>query len=160
MKRHALITVLCIFTFIGSGFSLLSNGIIGVFKTQVLEAMERYKDGADFDNLIEMVPTYEVVYDQTLQILRDTHIAYYLLSALLFAISIAGAVVMLKVNKTGFHLYTTSQLLLLFMPMIFGLAKFPSILGLIVSGIFIGLYWLGLKKSEELNKTIDFTEME
>ncbi|MDR2511464.1 MAG: hypothetical protein LBC89_03230 [Bacteroidales bacterium] len=158
MKRHALLTVLCILTFIGSGFSLLSNGIMGFFKTPIVEAMEHYKDTPDFDNVIEMLPNYETIYDSSLQILRDTHTAYYILNLLLVLLSLVGTAMMWKVKKLGFHLYTVSQLLMLFIPMMFGLAKFPSIWGLVFSGIFIGLYWLGLKKSQELQNTISFEE--
>ncbi|GHV33793.1 hypothetical protein FACS1894178_0020 [Bacteroidia bacterium] len=124
------------------------------FKTPIAEAMERYKDTPDFDNVLEIMPTYEAIYDQTLQVLRDTNVIYYFLRLLLVLISLIGAAMMWKVKKLGFHLYTASQLLILFVPMAFGMVKFPSIMGLIITGIFIGLYWLGLKKSEESQNTI------
>ena len=70
---------------------------------------------------------------------------YFLVSAVLYLFSAAGALEMWKLRKRGFHLYTASQLLLIMTPMYFFRLPFPSVTDIILSGIFILLYSTNIK---------------
>lgn len=110
-----LLKVLCIFTFIGSGLGFISYGVIGLVhdyfvSNLALIANEKYHD------VVEM--------------LLAAGRLFIILNALLYGVSFTGAVMLWKMKKVGFHLYTSAQLLLLILPMIF-IKGFPMDLGTI-----------------------------
>lgn len=129
-KRPQILNILCILTFVGSGMNLVSGLVIGLnfdlFQIVVAELAEKIDlPGMD---LILSAPRL-----------------YFFLSAILYAGSITGAIYMFKTKKTGFHVYTISQILLLIAPMYFFKLPGPSILDLILTGVFIVLYSTQLK---------------
>ena len=129
-KRLQLLLVLCILTFIGSGMSFLSFALFGLFNSffhVVAEVAAEKFDLPGMELLVEAPPSY------------------FLINALLFAGSISGAVMMLALRKAGFHVYTISQILLLIAPMYFLKLPGPSMVDLVISGIFIILYSTQLK---------------
>jgi hypothetical protein len=146
MKRNSTLTLLCVLTFIGSGFSLISNAISGIFYTEVIDAMQKM---STLD-----IPGYKELANASAEMMIKTGRYYFLLSALLFAVSFYGATMMWQIKKVGFHFYTSAQLLMLFLPMMFKIQAYPSISSLIITLAFVGLYWLGLKKSAEVEPTL------
>jgi len=69
---------------------------------------------------------------------------------LLYAASLTGAILMFQLKKSGFYLYTTAQILLLFVaPAFIGFNLFVNI-GILFSSffalLFIALYAINLKK--------------
>ena len=70
---------------------------------------------------------------------------YYFLSAVLYAVSLYGVIVMWHLRKTGFHAYTLAQLLLLLLPVLFfGKAQF-DIGNLMLTILFVAYYFFTLK---------------
>lgn len=129
-RRPALLTTLCILTFIGSGMNLFSSlTIAGFFDT----FMEIATDLANKYNLPGM------------DFMAMTTPGFFLTTALFYASSIAGAILMMKLRKTGFHLYTVSQILLIITPMYFLKLPGPGIAELFFAGLFVFLYSLNLK---------------
>jgi hypothetical protein len=129
-KRPVLLTVLCILTFIGSGMNIFSGLIISLFHDTFLTIAEELSENLD-------LPGIEVI--------LQAPPVFFLSSALLYAGSLTGAVMMWNLRRNGFHVYAISQILHLIAPMYFLKLAGPSIIDLIFSGIFIILYSLNLK---------------
>lgn len=127
-KRTDLLTVLCILTFIGSGMSMMANGLL--FLT--IEPVKQ---------LLEQESTYSFLGTEiNMDFLLEISPVFFLLQSLTLLVSIIGATQMWNLKKTGFHLYTVSQILLLILPKLFinGL-PFPM-LELLISTTFVYLY--------------------
>jgi len=129
-KRPNLLTVLCILTFISSGMNMLSGLVIaGFYDTFVLVAQdfaERFK-----------IPGIDL--------LLETKPLFFLVSSLFYAGSLTGAIMMINLKKTGFHIYTISQILLLLAPMYFMHLSGPGFPELFFTALFVLLYSTNLK---------------
>jgi hypothetical protein len=97
-----LLKILCVFTFVGSGLGFLSYGIIGLIHEFFSKNLSLIPDEQNRE-LIEM--------------LLSAGRAFFFLNAILYAVSFAGAILLWRMKKAGFHLYTGSQLLLLILPL-------------------------------------------
>ena len=64
---------------------------------------------------------------------------------MIYAGAFTGAFMMWKLKKTGFHVYTVSQIFLVLSPMYFFHLPVPYLLDVILSGMFIILYSYNLK---------------
>lgn len=129
-QRPVLLTVVCILTFIGSGMNIFSSLIIAGFHETFIQIAQEF---ADKFNL----PGMEVI--------AEAKPLFFLVSAIFYAGSLAGAILMMNLKKTGFHLYTVSQILLILAPMYFLHQNSPGLADLLFSGIFILLYGMHLK---------------
>jgi hypothetical protein len=137
-KRSTLLTVLLVLTFIGSGFTFIGNAYLSLFYEQYIELIEEF---ADDDALASIASLLE----RTIEMMEKVGTGYYGILALLATISLAGAVFMWRLNKLGFHLYASAQIILLLIPMAFGLIKFPGLFETLISALFIWLYAKELK---------------
>lgn len=99
-----LLKILCVITFIGSGLGLLSYGIIGLIH-------------GFFSSNLSLIPDEQN--RELISMMLSAGRIFFFLNALLYAVSFAGALLLWKMNKLGFHLYTASQLLLLILPMLY-----------------------------------------
>ena len=140
-KRTTFLLVLCILTFIGSGYSLLYYLLLPLAKTHLPEMMEMYsnffKDAAIQSQMNEMfsfmaaVPSWK-----------------FLLVALGFAGSVTGAALMMKLRKEGFHIYVVSQIAIFaLLSFLIGGPMKATINDILWTIVFILLYFLQLKKS-------------
>ena len=140
-KRSSFLLVLCILTFIGSGYSLLYYLLLPLAKAHLPEMMDVYrnffKDEAILNQMNEMfdfmaaVPSWK-----------------YLLVALGFAGSVTGASLMLKLRKEGFHVYVVSQIAIFaLLSFLIGGPMKATINDILWTVTFILLYFLQLKKS-------------
>jgi hypothetical protein len=115
-QRPTFLTVLCILTFISSGLGVLF-GIIGLVAAGAIESFSQYLpvgiDGGVFKSIISLV---------------------------LVAASLYGAIQMWKLKKLGFYIYAAANVILLIMS--FG------IFGLIITAAFIVMYYLNVKVME------------
>lgn len=126
--RPDLLTVLCILTFIGSGLAALSNFFV-YFNIDILkETVE--KDGFEFfgSELILGLPK-----------------SLFILSALFYSASLVGAILMWKLRKVGFHVYSISQIILLIIPTIYIKSDNFPIFGILLTVLFILLYHKNIK---------------
>ena len=96
--------ILCVITFVGSGLGFLSYGIIGLIHDFFAKNLSLIPDEQNRE-LIGM--------------LLSAGRTFFFLNTLLYATSFAGALLLWRMNKTGFHLYTASQLLLLILPLLY-----------------------------------------
>ena len=129
-KRPNMLTVLCILTFIGSGMQLLSSLIIAGFYDIFVQIAHDFAEkfhNPGFDQFSEVRPVF------------------FLVSAILYAGSVAGAILMMNMKKSGFHVYTIFQILLIIATMYFMHLSRPDALEVLFSGLFIFLYSMNLK---------------
>jgi hypothetical protein len=115
-QRPTFLTVLCILTFISSGLGVLF-GIIGLVAAGAIESFAAY-----------------------LPVGVDGGIVKSIISLVLVAASLYGAIQMWKLKKLGFYIYAAANVILLVMS--FG------IFGLIITAAFIVMYYLNLKAME------------
>jgi hypothetical protein len=102
VPNFVLLRILCVFTFIGSGLGLLSYGIIGLFYNL-------------FSSNLNLIPDEQN--RQLIEMLLSAGRLFFILNAILYTVSFAGAWLLWRMKKAGFHLYTGSQLLLLILPL-------------------------------------------
>ena len=69
---------------------------------------------------------------------------YFLIVLALALASLYGAIMMWKLKKMGFYLYSGANVITLVVPMIMASGKFP-VFGLVITALFIILYGLNLK---------------
>lgn len=122
-KRPGLLSVLCILTFIGSGLGILVYLLLAV-AAGTLGAML-----ADIPGLGSMI--------------AGGGIAIFASGLILALASFFGALKMWKLKKMGFYIYTIAQVLMLIVPVIFGVPF--SVMGAVFTALFIVLYGLNLK---------------
>ena len=131
-NRPELLTVLCILTFIGSGTSLLANGVLYLMFDQLKELIEQ-------QSVFSLMGS-----DVDLSFLLDIKSGFFLAQLLIYALSLYGAVQMFQLRKIGFHLYAIAQIALLIIPKIFvPVLPFPFF-ELMVSAAFVYLYYKNL----------------
>lgn len=127
-KRPDLLTLLCILSFIGSGLAALSNLIVTI----------------SWDNIGEIVAASGITVPGIEQMLATSR-NFFTISSMLYFISLVGVIKMWKLKKTGFHIYTISQILLLILPSFYiSELGFPTI-PVLVTTMFVLLYASNLK---------------
>ena len=132
-ERPDLLTILCVLTFIGSGTSLLANGFLFLIFDQVRDFF-RQQDGYMF-----------LGSEIDLSFLADISSWFFMWMGLAQFLSFTGALQMFKLKKRGFHIYTVAQIILLIIPKVFIPSlpfPFPE---LMISAIFIFLYYKNLQ---------------
>ena len=129
-EHPKLLTILCSLTFLGSGINFVSSIMITVFYDQFIILAESITKSFHLPGL---------------EMDLEGKSAFFAISALIYSVSFAGAILMWKLKKAGFHVYTISQILLILLPMYFFNLPMPSLLDIILSGSFIILYSSNLK---------------
>jgi len=130
-KRPQLLTILCVLTFIGSGLNAFSSLFIAAFYDFFLVVAAELNEKLNLPGL---------------EMLLNTSPGFFLITCLLYIGSLAGAIIMWRQSKTGFHVYTIAQILLIIAPMYFMNLSSPSVVELLFSGLFIILYSTQLKQ--------------
>ena len=132
-KRSTLLTVFLVLTFIGSGFAFIGNIYTSLGFETLLESMEEAMDD-------DALTAFSTMLEQSVKTMTKAGSSYFGLLALLALISLTGAILMWKLNKYGFHLYASVQIILLFIPMLFGLVKLPGLFETGMTALFIWVY--------------------
>jgi len=129
-KRPNLLTILCILTFIGSGMNLFSSLVIAGFYDIFVEIAKEFSEKFNLPGI---------------DMLLETKPLFFLVTGLFYAGSLVGAALMMQLKKTGFHIYTIFQILLVLAPMYFMHLSHPGTPDLLFSGLFVLLYGMNLK---------------
>jgi hypothetical protein len=125
--------IVLVLTYIGSGCMFVGNFLMGI----MLPSMNQLYDAGS----IKMPEIYAEQVETSLAVPQP----YYLISSALYALSLAGAIMMWKLRKNGFHFYTTAQLLIIATGIIF-MGREGVMLGdIMLSVLFIGYYFLMLR---------------
>lgn len=125
--------VLLVVTFVVSGYFLLSYLILGLTLPVMGEPMAEMVD--------KFPDEFAIAMERVLAIPQW----YFLVSALLNAASVAGAIMMWKLRKNGFHCYTLSKLLLMLMPMLFLDRSYVGIGDMMLAVLVIVYYFVLLR---------------
>jgi len=127
-KRSDLLTILCIFTFIGSGLAAFSNLFIYLSYEEMLTIIEDYEVD---------IPGFGMMMSGGRR--------FFITGFILYTLSWVGALQMWKLSKIGFHLYTGAQIFILLLPVIM-IPSYPfSIFSLLFTAVFIAGYAINLK---------------
>ena len=94
---------------------------------------------------MQMMPE---MFQDTYEMMLAIPVAYYAASAILFALALAGAVLMWRLRGMGFHYYTIAKLLLIGTPLVFIGRQYLNIGDLMMSVLFIVFYYLTLRSLE------------
>jgi hypothetical protein len=130
-KRPVFLSVLCILTFVSTGFSILGCLIIPSMADFMIEVAKQ-------------TPSYnEAAYRDVILIWRAGW-GFYLVLLVLTAFSLTGAILMWNLKKIGFHFYTIANIFIFYLPIMWLGLPF-SIGGAFFPAAFIGMYALHLK---------------
>ncbi|MEP6677223.1 MAG: hypothetical protein ABJA78_18830 [Ferruginibacter sp.] len=136
-KRPTFLTVICILTFVGSGWGLLSNiyGYVSAEKTaeamRTLKATHNTSSGDQGQRFAqEMVNSFATVF--TVENLRTAALAGCAAAVL----CLIGALMMWNLKKTGFYSYVLGTLVGLVIPIYLFGGNIFAILGTAVAAIF------------------------
>ena len=122
-QRPTLLTVLCILTFIGSGISTVSFFMVSVMYELFMQQLTvLYANMPEASFLLEAP--------------RD----FFIISFLLSAASVAGALFMWNLRKIGFHIYTIAQLVYLLVPLLYFGGETNPLLNVMLTALFVYLY--------------------
>jgi len=147
--RPTLLAVLCILTFIGSGIGVLGN-LVAMFFAPFMDLFQPCMWDDAYSHLGNDAGA--LIAKQALdmaQVVFENFLAISLSKFILFALSLVGAIMMFKMKRIGFYLYTAAQVGFLFVaPIFIGWNLFVS-MALLFSGffsaLFIALYAVNLK---------------
>lgn len=154
IKRPVLLTVICILTFIGSGWGVLYN-LFSLFRAGGVEAnfhMEQYSMMAgELEN--QGAPAFlHNLLNSSMEMIQAGFVharEIAVINLVLGVMSVLGAILMFQLKRLGFYLYTAVQILLLFVSSYFVGFSIVVVLQMLFSGIvsfvFIILYGLNLK---------------
>ncbi len=122
-KRPQLLSILCILTFIGSGFGVIGFLMVAINFEATIEALKvLYAEMPEANFMLEAP--------------RD----FFLVSFLLSAFSLIGAILMWNLRKIGFHIYASSQLIYLVVPLIYFGGETNPFFNIMLTALFVYLY--------------------
>ena len=160
-KRPTGMTILLVLSFINACWNIFSGMVSFLILPQIASM---YKNGqmeemmGPFNGMMsdEMKKTMM----EGMNMFSQIDPKYFLFLSLLFAGSLIGVIRMFKGNKVGLHIYSISQLLILINSSLFYYPLHPQsgfFHDLMLTAIFILLYYLYFKRMEAANNT-DNTE--
>lgn len=126
------LTFTCILTFIGSGASAFSFLVLYLMYEQLPLLME--------------ISPFPDEAQQLLGVITGSSKNFFLIMPVLYLVSLFGAIAMWKLRKTGFHMYTSSQLLMLLVPFFMVPGYTVPLSGALLTAAFIGSYGINLPK--------------
>lgn len=147
--------ILLVISFVVTGYFLLSELVMGLSQPMMKARFEQDPETflAPYTGMMEQ---YGKMSPETLKIMFERSMEvpqwYYLLSALLDAVSFAGLIMMWKLRKSGFHYYTISKLLLMLLPMLFLDRSYVGIGDIMLGVLFIAYYFFLLRALQAFGK--------
>lgn len=130
-KRPQFLSVLCILTYIWTGFTMISTLMILLFPDMMVRLVGLSQD-FDEQTKADMI------------IALQAGGTYYMIMLLLNMMSLTGAILMWNLKRKGFHFYTIANILLFNMPIIWLDQPFSLFVALFYA-VFIGFYAMHLK---------------
>lgn len=153
-KRPTFLIILCILTFIGSGWGVLAN-LVSLFTAGMMQghmSTEMYSSIVGEMESQGVNSFFSRFFSTTMEtmMLMDVHAKNITIFHLILSVlSLSGALLMFQLRRWGFYLYAASQILSLFILPYFVGFNVTVILGMLFSGVatlaFIILYSLNLK---------------
>lgn len=153
-QRPTFLLVLCILTFIGSGWSVLSN-LFSLFTAGLMDSTMHMEQYSNMVGEIENSGTSSFIsgfLNSSMEVLQATAAHAREIAGIglvLGLVTLLGAILMYQLRRSGFYLYVAAQILALFvMPYFAGFSSLV-IIGMLwsafLSAVFIVLYGLNLR---------------
>lgn len=148
-KRPEMLTVLCILSFINAVY----NGIVNFFSFAFYDFFQSMFDQMSkgegvFEEMAEQMGDSWETMAQASALAFSVGRGYYFLEMALFVVSFIGVMMMWRLQKKGFHIYTIAQFLMIIVTSAFVTSKvggFP--LGPIMwTALFVFMYYSHYKK--------------
>lgn len=140
LSRRRSLRIVLVLSFIGSGMSFFSYLMMSVGLSS-MQAM--YNAGA-----LNFPGEMTVFIEQ----LMETPRSFFVVSALLYAMSLGGLALMWNIRKNGFHMYTLAQLLILLVTVLF-LGRERLALGdVMLTLLFVIYYFTALRQLDSLKQ--------
>ena len=134
MKSKTTLHVLLVLSMIWAGLSCLSNLMMGLLLPFFQDSYTTHPG---------LMP--EEFY-ATMERMFEVPKSYYLVCSLLFALELAGAILMWNLRRSGFHSYTIARLLLLLLPLLFLGRGYVAVGDIMFALLFILVYYLLLRQ--------------
>ena len=147
-KRPQFLTILCILSFIGVGFSVI-GGLIGYAALKFIgsgKLDDLLSQSADPSAMLKFDDAKAQMMATGLSLDQLGHLA--LIGSALALVSLLGVIMMWKLKRSGFYLYTLVQLVGLTAPLIMGGhldMEWKAMIGMVITAAFIIMYALNLK---------------
>jgi len=161
-KRPTGITILLVLSFINACWNIISSFVMYLTSPMIS------KMAAEGQAEEMMAPYSALLTEEQQQLLMDgmnmmaqIEPRYWLFLLILFIGSLVGVIKMFKGDKRGLHIYAISQILMLINASVYLYPKQPQsgfMSELMLTLIFILLYYLYFKRIEMLNRPTDPTE--
>lgn len=122
-KRPEMLTVLCILSFLNAVYNGIFNFFSFAFYDSFRTIFEQMSKGEGmFEGMEEQLDGMETMLQASL-LAFSVGKGYYLFKMLLFVASFVGVLMMWKLQKKGFHVYTIAQFLMLIVTSVFVTSK-------------------------------------
>lgn len=129
-KRPLSLSVVCVLTFIYTSSSILISFLVPMLSEELVNALN--------------LPQFANEKNSDVIRVIQAGWGYYLLILLTTSVSLTGAIMMWNFKKSGFHLYTISNIILLYLPVIW--FDFPlNLAEVFFTGVFIAIYAIHLR---------------
>ena len=132
-QRPPVLRLFLILSMVNGVMSVLSNLIV----YSMIDFIRQTFDGKETVNMMGM--------EVDLSLFMSTDKNFFLFQTILFTISFFGALIMWNFRKTGFHLYTTSQILLLIVSTVYLTGMPFPIFDVMMTALFVYIYAKHLK---------------
>lgn len=154
VKRPVGMTILLVLSLINACLQIFSS--LGMYvslpiMSQMMENGDLEETMAPFLTLMQISGDDLDAFWQIIEVRLTINPIYYLLTALLYVGSLVGVIKMFKLQRTGFHIYSISQMLLLIITVIYIYSKLGSegfFNEFLMTVMFILIYHLYLKRVE------------
>ena len=123
-NRPALLSALCILTFIGSGIAFIGYFVASLF----------------FEKTKDLIVTYSSMHSA-----EGLSPLYFTALMALYALSLVGAIRIWKLHRGGLYIYVATQLLILFLPVIWMGGESFSTTNAIFTTIFVVGYTINFR---------------
>lgn len=150
IQRPTLLMVVCVLTFIGSGWGVMSN-LFGLFTSGMMGGDMNIEKYSSVMGELETQGMASLV-DSLMESLQASFVharEIALCGIALCVVNLVGAILMFRLRRFGFYLYTAAQILLLCVTPYFTgfsiLTWMQLLLSAIVSTVFVVLYAVNLK---------------
>jgi hypothetical protein len=150
VKRPEMLTVICILSFINAVYNGIANFISFAFYDTFQNIFDQMRNGEGMfaDMAEQMGDNWETMAEAS-ALAFSVGRGYYFVEMILFIASFVGVLMMWRLQKRGFHVYTIAQILMLIATSIFVISKvgggFPF--GPIMwTALFVMMYYTHYKK--------------
>lgn len=154
-KRPGALSFVLILSMIGSGWCILMN-LMSAITRSLLASMMENSDTAQLSESISTMYSNSMGIDpaimaETMERFMEIPAYYYIITSLLYIASLVGVIMMWKMRKTGFHVYTLAQLLVLLITAMLGKA-YIGMGDIMMTILFVAFYAVNFFKKTDYSK--------